>query len=316
MKKILVTAIGGDIGYGIIKALKENRKNLYIIGCDVIKYNMSYDLVDEFFISPAYKDEDKWIQFVNDIIRTKHIDYFWPVTETELKIVDKNRDLFAAATVVMNSHSILQIAMDKMLTAKFLSENGVMTPKTWDDVEICEKNFPVIIKEKFGCGSHSVHVVDNENNLREIFAGMEDPIVQEYIGDNSEEYTLAIFSDGKIINNIVFKRQLGFGGMSRYVELIHDGEITKIAEKIAGAFDLHGSINVQMRRRGGNYYVFEINPRISSTIGFRLQLGFNDVSWWMDMFEGIDILPYICPEGEIFGVRSVEEKIFYKDRKE
>ncbi|MDE6747887.1 MAG: ATP-grasp domain-containing protein [Lachnospiraceae bacterium] len=316
MIKFLITAIGGDIGYGIIKALKARNRSIYIVGCDVIRYNMSYDLVDEFLISPAYKDEDKWIEFVNDTILTKQIDYFWPVTETELKIVDKNRNLFASTTVVMNSHNILQIATDKMLTAKFLSENGVMAPKTWDDVETCEKNFPVIVKEKFSCGSHSVHVVNDEDNLRAMFAGMDDPIVQEYIGDNSEEYTLAIFSDGKIINYIAFKRQLGFGGMSRYVELIHDIEIKKIAEKIAVTFDLHGSINVQMRKHGGDYYVFEINPRISSTIGFRLQLGFNDVSWWIDMFEGIETVPYICPEEKIFGVRSVEEKIFYEDRKE
>ncbi|MBD5540928.1 MAG: ATP-grasp domain-containing protein [Lachnospiraceae bacterium] len=312
MKKFLITAIGGDVGYGIIKALKASRQDIYIIGCDIIKYNMSYDLVDEFFISPAYKDEDKWIEFLNDIILTKHIDYFWPVTETELKIVDKNRNLFTSTTVVMNSHNILQIAMDKMLTAKFLSENGVVTPETWDDIEMCEKKFPVIIKEKCSCGSQSVHVVNDECRLREMFAEMENPIVQEFIGDDNGEYTLAIFSDGKIINNIIFKRQLGFDGMSRYVELVHDIEITKIAEKIAQIFDLHGSINVQMRKRGGTYYIFEVNPRISSTIGFRQQLGFNDVSWWLDMFDGINILPYICPEGKIFGARSVEEKIFYE----
>ena len=50
MKRILITAIGGDVGYGIIKALKRSNHALYIIGSDVKKYNCSYDLVDEFYL--------------------------------------------------------------------------------------------------------------------------------------------------------------------------------------------------------------------------------------------------------------------------
>lgn len=312
MKNVFITAIGGDIGYGIIKALRAGQCDLYMIGCDIKKYNMSYGLVDEFFLSPAYSEEDGWIAFIIDIIKKKHIDYFWPVTEAEIKIVDQHKDLFADATVVINTSNILQIAMDKGLTARFLAENGLMTPKTWDVMEGCEKIYPIVVKERFGCGSHAVAVVNNESDLKKAFTELNDPIVQEYIGNDDEEYTLTIFSNRKITNHIAFKRQLGFGGMSRYVELVQDAELTKIAEKIAGIFDLYGSINVQMRKCSTNYFIIEINPRISSTIGFRLQLGFNDVSWWIDMFDGKDISPYVCPTEKVFGVRCVEEKIFYE----
>ena len=41
MKKILVTAIGGDVGYGIIKSIKKSNYDLYIVGCDIKKYNCS-----------------------------------------------------------------------------------------------------------------------------------------------------------------------------------------------------------------------------------------------------------------------------------
>lgn len=312
MKKIFITAVGGDIGYGIVKALKASSHDFYLFGCDIKKYNVSYDLVDEFFISPAYKDENTWLTFVCNVIKKNHIDYFWPVTEPEIKITDQHKYLFGPATVIINQQNILQIAMDKGLTAQFLSENGIMTPKTWNTVEECEKDFPIIVKERFGCGSHSVVTVNDDYTLAKTFTAMDNPIVQECVGGNDEEYTLTIFSDGKVTNHIVFKRQLGFGGMSRYVEFVHNKELEKIAEKIARLFDLHGSINVQMRKHDGKYYVFEINPRISSTIGFRLQLGFNDVSWWIDMFEKKDISGYIYPTEKMFGVRSVEEKIFYE----
>lgn len=313
MKKILITAIGGDIGYGIIKALKSSTHDLYIIGCDIKKYTMSYDVIDEFFISPAYSEENRWMEAITDIIARKKVDYFLPVSEEEIRIVDQHRKLFNGVTLLINESNVLQIAMDKGLTAKYLLENGIITPATYESIDEIQMHFPMIVKERFGCGSHFVKVVHNDCELKRSFAEMKDPIVQEYIGNQDEEYTLAIFSNGKVTNHIAFKRQLGFGGMSRYVELVNNDTLTGIAHRIAQIFDLHGSINVQMRKSGSIYYVIEINPRISSTIGFRLQLGFNDISWWVDMVNEKDILLYAYPVKKAFGVRSVEEKVFYED---
>lgn len=310
MKKILVTAVGGDIGYAVIKAIKASHHDLYIIGCDIKKYNISYDLVDEFYVCPPYRNVDTWTDYMTEMITKNKVDYFWPVTEPEIKIVNEKPELFSAVRVVMNQSNVLRVAMDKGETARFLNENGVFTPKTWTSVPENETTYPVIVKEKFGCGSHAVALVNSRDELIQAFNEMENPVVQEYIGDKSDEYTLTVFSDGNIVNSIAFKRELGFGGMSRYVELSHDRKLSDIAVKIAKMFDLHGSINVQMRKTDGDYYVFEINPRISSTMGFRMQLGFNDVSWWIDMFEKIKIEEFVTPEGVIYGARSVEEKIF------
>lgn len=310
MKKILVTAIGGDIGYGVIKSLKKGGHDLYILGCDIREYNMASDLVDAFLVCPLYRDERNWLDFILTTLEANAVDYFWPITEPEIRIVDKNRELFSRVKVIMNTPNVLEVAMDKGRTASFLAENGVVTPKTWDVLEEADLIFPIIVKEKFGCGSHSVSVAKDRQELAKEYGGMNNPIIQEYIGESSDEYTLTVFSDGNIVNYIVFKRELGFGGMSRFVELVTDSRLAEIAGKIAGMFELRGSVNVQMRKRGGEYYVFEINPRISSTVGFRTMLGFNDVAWWLDMYEGNDISQYECPEDKIYGVRTVEEKIF------
>ena len=140
---------------------------------------------------------------------------------------------------------------------------------------------------------------------------MKDPIVQEYVGTTDEEYTMTIFSDGRVVNNIVFKRELGLGSMSRYVELVHSGKCDDIATKIAANLDLKGSINVQMRKRGDEYFVFEINPRISSTIGFRQMIGFNDVEWWIDLVLNNEINSFDVKYDKVIGIRGVEEKIIF-----
>ena len=310
-RKILISAIGGDIGYGIINALRESDHDLHIIGFDVKKYNVSLDLVDDFFVSPKYKDETKWLDFVLKIICEYDIDYFWPVTESEILLVDKNRSMFEQTTVVINKHNVLSISLDKWNTAMFLKNGGLNTPATWKPTEMYEDKYPLIVKEAFGCGSHSVCLVNNKSELEQAISEMKSPIIQEYKGNESDEYTLTIFSDKRIINFIAFKRLLGFGGMSRYVELVNDDYISDIAYKIAELFELEGSINVQMRKDNGKYYIFEINPRISSTIGFRLKLGFNDVAWWLDLLNEKNVEQYKYPNKKVYGVRTVEEKLYY-----
>ena len=313
MKKILVTAVGGDIGYALIKAIKNSSHDLYIIGCDIKKYNMSSDLVDEFYVCPPYRDVEQWTDYMLTMISENGVDYFWPVTEPEIKIVNERRSQFSLTQVIMNQENILSVAMDKGETARILYENGVLTPKTWTSVPEEEMTYPLIVKEKFGCGSHSVVMVSNKDELKQSFNEMESPIVQEYIGNKEQEYTLTVFSDGNVVNSIAFKRELGFGGMSRYVEVSHDDKFLEIADKVSKMFDLHGSINVQLRKEKGEYFVFEINPRISSTMGFRMQLGFNDAAWWIDMLEKNPIKKFEAPKGKVYGVRTVEEKIFFEE---
>jgi len=311
MKKILITAVGGDIGYGLIKAIKASDHDLHIVGCDIRNYNVSYDMVDEFYICPPYSDEEKWIDFILGLLK-QGVDYFWPVTEPEIKIVMENKERFSDCKIVINEDFVLDIAMNKEKTASFLSDNGILTPQTWEKGDEIRHSFPLIVKERFGCGSHGVYVVNDENELNVSLEYMEDPIVQEYVGDIDEEYTLTVFSDGQVINYILFKRELGFGGMSRYVELVHDEKVETLAGRIAKIFNLKGSLNIQMRKKNSDYCVFEINPRISSTIGFRYRLGFNDASWWIDMIEGKSIPNFEQPKGRVYGVRSVEEKFFFE----
>lgn len=313
MKKIFVTAIGGDIGYGVIKALRQSHHALYIIGCDIQRYNFARDLVDEFYVSPPYSDAGKWIGFVAELLNNHKIDYFWPITEQEIRLVQKNKPVFQDHAVVINNENVLETALDKGKTADCLLEAGILAPATWEAVSSCKERFPLVVKERFGCGSHSVRVVHDHDELVREFNLMTDPVIQEYVGSADDEYTMAVFSDGNIVNSITFKRKLGFGGMSRSVELAHDTATERIAERIAEMFTLRGSINVQMRKVGPKYYVFEINPRISSTMGFRLQLGFNDTAWWIDMLEGETPEKYVTPGEKIYGVRNVEEKLFYEE---
>ncbi len=56
-----------------------------------------------------------------------------------------------------------------------------------------------------------------------------------------------------------------------------------VAEKIALAIHSTGPINVQGRNTSKGFYVFEINPRFSSTTIMRAIVGFNEVDMMIQL---------------------------------
>ena len=138
-----------------------------------------------------------------------------------------------------------------------------------------------------------------------------DYVYQAYI-DSDDEYTVGVFRDGDVLNTIAFRRQLK-NGYSNLVELVHDEELDRIAAECARLFDLTGYINIQLRKKDGRYFIFEINPRISGTVRFRSMLGFNDVLWWLDLLDGKHTEPYTCPYRTAVGIRELNEKMLIKE---
>ena len=77
----------------------------------------------------------------------------------------------------------------------------------------------------------------------------------------------------------------------------------KLAEKL----NLIGSINIQLRIRGDEPVIFEINPRFSSTVLFRYLFGFKDLEWSIQDLLDHEIGDY---------TKAKEGRMFYKGFKE
>lgn len=236
------------------------------------------------------------------------------MTEGEIQIFNKYREKtrLAGLKVMIQNSDLLDIAFSKYNTALAIKVMGLNSPKTWKPGEITEEiEYPVIVKPDRGCGSKYVKIITNLNEYHEAISIIPDAVIQEYIGKPEDEYTVGLFSNGKNVKVIAFKRMLDLNGMSKVVEVIEDKKINDIAETIAKYFNLKGSINFQMRKQRDQYYIFEINPRISSTVGFRYKLGFKDIIWWLELLDGNENeIYYKQEELPIMGVRSYEEKIF------
>lgn len=312
MRKVFITAVGGDVGGSVLRCLKEEFPNDSFWGCDIKSEIPFASLLDQYIIVPRSNS----FQYKNQIMKIcqdNGISHFCPMTEAEIILWDRHREFFKQNKIalMLNKRSIIEIASSKYSTSEFLNLHNVSSPRTYFLNEYKgQLDFPLIVKPDFGRGSHGVYVIRNQRDLDIVREKSTERLaVQEYVGSSEDEYTVGVFSDGGQIRSVAFRRTLGFGGMSVRVETVVDEELDDIVKRVAELLELKGSINIQLRKEKGKYYIFEINPRLSSTVRFRHRLGFKDAIWWLEMLDGVSTTADFKINDGVIGLRYIDEMI-------
>lgn len=303
MRRILVTAISGDIGNGILRILEGQECHLF--GCDVNDIAVGMDKV-EYFWKAKYAADEGYIEELLEKCEELQVTHLIPVNEREIEAVsrEKARFLEKGIKILILDDKILELCLDKYKTAELLTENGFDVPETFlTEEDIVDKRKRYICKPRKSNGSKNIFTYIPETEQADI---SDEYVIQEYI-DSEEEYTVGVFRAGDITNTISFKRELK-NGYSYLVELSNKVQLKEIAERAAGLLDLEGYMNIQLRKSGDKYYIFEINPRISGTVRFRHMLGFSDVLWWLDILDGKKVENYVCSYNKAVGIRELNEK--------
>lgn len=71
-------------------------------------------------------------------------------------------------------------------------------------------------------------------------------------------------------------------GYTYFAEEVNNEALKNTLLGLAKKINLNGSINVQLKIKKDKYAIFEINPRLSSTVMMRHLLGFKDCLWWIN----------------------------------
>ena len=309
VRKILITGIGGDVACAIIRCIQDGFKNDEIYGIDIKKYTPYMDQIKKAFVAPRYT-EDCYVSFLKELIIENKISHFLPTTEQEILIAAEHRGFFQGNGIklLINNDVIIKTCVSKYQTAVFLKGVQIDVPQTYRaDNYKGELGYPFIVKADRGSGGNKLEIIHDRWQWNKV--DKENVVCQQLIGNSDNEYTVGIFSDGSEVRAIVLRRYLGPGGMSVEVHCCENPDIQNIAVKIAKAYDLHGCINVQLRKQEGRYYVLEINPRLSSTTGFRHRMGFQDVIWWFMLIDGETIPKYRNDATGKIGVKLMDDII-------
>ena len=305
----MVTAVGGDIGGNIINILSEQKDIKYnIIGTDINATIFNSNKLNSFY------QVDKVNTFnyrkkILEILKIHNIHIIVPVSELEILWFNLNRDLFKKYKLIINNTNIITYFLNKLETSKKLKNINIKTPSTYILSQYNNQiNFPIIIKSITSTISKNIYKIHSEVELNYIKSILDQNnyIVQEYIGTIEDEYTTTVYQSNNILKTISFKRKLT-GGMTSFANIVNEDVLNSNAINIAKAFNLNGSINIQSRKSGKDFYVFEINPRFSSTIYIRDYFGFQDLIWSIKDILSLDVSKNninICKKGSaILGYR-------------
>lgn len=283
----LVSSIGGMLAQNVALCIRDAFPNAFIVGMDIHTQHAGTFFSDSFVLIEN-ANSHSYLESLKKIVNETSPDFFLPLNELELnrlKDVPQNEldTILGKSSIIWSGTQCLKLFLDKRTTVEFLMDLGLNTPKTYNltELEICQ--YPIVVKPTRGSGSKSFFKVKNRTELDAALALVNNPIIQQYIPSSDSEYTAGVFARrGVEPNVVVFRRILSPGGGTSWCESIYDEGITSICKVIAKKIDLNGSINVQLRKFNGKAYIFEINPRFSSTVHIRSQLGFKDLLWSID----------------------------------
>ncbi|MFT4703703.1 MAG: carbamoyl-phosphate synthase large subunit [Bradymonadia bacterium] len=292
MKRILVTGSGGGVGQGIIKALRLLETPVTIIAADMAPLAAGLYAGDEMLIVPRAKAPDYVEQLISLCI-THRIDLYLPGTDIELAIAAENNALLedrAQTKVLVCPPEAIEIADDKMATANFLRDHGFPYPETWEpgDIDADALPYPLIVKPRRGFRSIGVAKVQTPDELRaELDGRTDDPIVQECVATDADEYTCTIAVVGGVASPVLpLRRELRGGDTYKAFPVHHEG-IETLVHDVAIALGVRGSCNFQLRLDGDTPKIFEVNARFSGTTPFCAQLGMNPVGFCLSQLWGM-----------------------------
>ncbi len=280
--KFLITGANGDIALSIKEIINRNFKNSVIHGTEININGKGKFFFDKIIKVPKSND----IKFLNTFNKLLHnYDLVIPTVESEIKVFSKNFKNINKKKILINNQKTVNIFLDKLKTHKFLQANKIGELQFTDYLKNWKKyKFPMFLKSKEGAGNKNYRILFSKKDIPK-FKKNSNLIIQEYL-DIVKEYTACIYSGPDFKSVMIFERILD-RDKSFFVRYVLKKSIEKKILKISEIIKFKGSINVQFKISNNNLKIFEINPRLSSTVYMRDILGFKDCVWWIKDFLGI-----------------------------
>lgn len=286
--RVIVMAVGSPLGQSIMKALLASGLPVSLFLTDIGSLAAGFYLEKKAvsLILPPVKSPE-YASALKEQLEAHAIQVVFPVIAQEHAFFGQHPELSASLSlhVVSSPPETFELCSDKYRSMLHLRSRGLAVPDTSLAEEdgmvndfLSKNPFPVLVKPRFGASSMDVFLVRDARQLgalRQAFA-RDYLILQEYL-PGTEEYTVGVYisRDRAVKRTFTIRRELKFG-LSYKGEIIDDPLIGGYALRVCSALGTTYSANVQVRLKDGRPFVFEINPRLSSTTSVRAHFGFNE----------------------------------------
>jgi carbamoyl-phosphate synthase large subunit len=283
--RILVTAVGGDLGQALVKALRLGSLPARLLGCDLDAYGVGSAFVEEFASVPAAGDP-AYAAAIEELVRAWKVDVVLPASEPEIRVLSEAKGRLAWRTpVVAQPRAWVRRFGDKLSCMRALEGSVELAPfADGADLAAVESlirsaGLPLVVKPRRSSGSRGIAIARTYEELMSALATMSDPMVQAYLDESGGEFSVGVFRCRSFESAIAFRRTLGPVGCSWYAETVADPVVLAYAMQVSAAAQLEGAANVQVRKTERGVRLLEINPRFSSLVAARAASGFQDAEW-------------------------------------
>lgn len=270
-RKILVTGIGGVVGQGILRNIRDSYPEIPLIGTNVIKISPGNYLCDKTYCT-AYGYENIYIEQIQKICTKENIGLIIPSTDYESYYLGLNQKSFNCH-IATSPPEVTELCLDKFKTYIAFKNVGIPFAESQLPSSYNNEFENYIIKPREGRGSRGIFInPENPQKFADTY------LIQELL--DGEELTTGFYVNklGHLHGLITFRRELEQGNTSKAeVTFNYDDELKTIILKMIENFPFHGSNNIQTRATKKGIIPFEINGRISGTNSIRAQFGFKDV---------------------------------------
>ncbi len=310
---ILVSGASGIVGYGILKSLRQF--NYKLIGTTIYDESPANCFADVVEKAPL-TTEESYLPWLISVIEKYHVDMIIPAIESDVYAWNNNRYEIEkrGVIVLLNNFELIEFCKDKWLFYKKLKKEGFQhCIQSSINLDADQFTVPFILKPRCGYGSKGIVKIETRENY-ELYKSKigSDLFIQEYVGNDNEEYTISGFFDkeSNLKAHIVMKRKLSKEGFTEIAEVVFKRDIVSIIIELAAIFKPVGPTNFQFRKDNGNWKLLEINPRISSSTSIRSAFGYNEAKMCVEYFlEGKEVEQPKIKTGK--AIRYVEDFIVY-----
>lgn len=256
---------------------------------------------------------DLYIQSLKDICSDHDVTAIISLNDLELPILSKHKNELEenGLKVIISSELAIDVSFDKWKTFQFLVFNGLLTPKTYIDINLVKEDlntnkvlFPLVLKPRWGSASIGIEIVENEDELTYAYelqkiklsrsilnkASEQDVdkaiLIQEKV--NGVEFGMDVLNDfsGNYFNSFVREKlSMRSGETDKAVSIIND-KISKVGEKISKGLQHIGNLDCDVFVDGEKIYVLELNPRFGGGYPFSHEAGINTAAIYLEWLRG------------------------------
>jgi carbamoyl-phosphate synthase large subunit len=270
-KTVLVTGVGGNVGQGVLRILRQRFPALRLVATDVGDCTAGHHFCDAFERVP-YSYEPGYAAVVADLCRREGVELVIPTTDYETFYLGEAAA--ALPTLIASPPETCWGFIDKYETFRRFRAAGLpfaesALPSAWR-----AGGGETIVKPREGRGSRGLHL-----NPPDPGSFDDGHLVQELLRGREITTAFYVTRERRVHGLITFERALASGMTERcQATFAHDPLVVPLVGAMAAAFDIRGPCNVQSIVTGdGRLVPFEVNCRYSGTSSIRSQLGFPDV---------------------------------------